>query len=67
MPYQLLEKVDDALDQHARELPSNSVTFQSIIREDTFGEIASYARSEGFCQLASLLEAAEYASFQHAT
>jgi len=67
MSYQLLEKVDDALDQHARELPPNSVTFQSIIREDAFGEIASYARSEGFSQLASLLEAAEYASYPQAT
>ncbi len=62
MAQQILEKVDETLDTYANQLSSSSLTFQSIVREDPWGEIAQYARGEGLRQLANLLENAEYAT-----
>lgn len=59
----LLNKVESALDNYAVQLPSDSMTLQSIIREDTWGEIANFARNEGYVTLASLLEYAECLTF----
>jgi hypothetical protein len=63
MQYSLLEKVDVALDDYANRLPSESLTFQSIMREDAWGDIAYYARGEGLISLAILLEKAEGVSY----
>ena len=58
-----LANIDSALDEYADHLPQDSLTFQSIIREDAWGEIAAYARGEGYFTLADLLEKAEGACF----
>ena len=54
-----LELVDVTLDTYANRLPVSSLTLQSIIREDAWGEIAAYARGEGLSKLAGFLEDAE--------
>ncbi|MDH5544115.1 MAG: hypothetical protein OEZ43_00895 [Gammaproteobacteria bacterium] len=54
-----LEFIEIALDTYASRLPSGSLTLQSIIREDAWGEIAAYARGEGLSKLAQFLEEAE--------
>ena len=61
--HQALATIDTALDEYAEHLPPNSLTFQSIVREDAWGEIASYARGEGYFTLADLLEKAEGACY----
>lgn len=58
-----LAKVETALDEYADHLPNDSLTFQSILREDAWGEIAAYARGEGYFTLADLLEKAEGACY----
>jgi len=58
-----LASIDTALDEYADHLPSDSLTFQSIVREDAWGEIAAYARGEGYFTLADLLEKAEGACY----
>lgn len=58
-----LANIDSALDEYADHLPSDSLTFQSIVREDAWGEIAAYARGEGYVTLADLLEKAEGACY----
>ena len=58
-----LATIDTALDEYADHLPSDSLTFQSIVREDAWNEIASYARGEGYFTLADLLEKAEGACY----
>ena len=54
----LLNRVEMALDEYATKLPNESLTFQSIIREDDWTQIAYVARGEGFSGLANLLEKA---------
>lgn len=63
MPNAALANIDSALDEYANHLPSDSLTFQSILREDAWGEIAAYARGEGYFTLADLLEKAEGACY----
>jgi len=58
-----LASIDTALDEYANHLPNDSLTFQSILREDAWGEIAAYARGEGYETLADLLEKAEGACY----
>lgn len=58
-----LEVIDLTLDTYASRLPIHSLTLQSIIREDAWGEIAAYARGEGLSKLARFLEEAESATF----
>ena len=58
-----LANIDSALDEYANHLPPDSLTFQSILREDAWGEIAAYARGEGYFTLADLLEKAEGACY----
>lgn len=58
----LLNRVESALDEYATKLPNESLTFQSIIREDDWGQIAHAARHEGFNGLANLLETATHQS-----
>lgn len=59
-----LEVIDLTLDTYASRLPVHSLTLQSIIREDAWGEIAAYARGEGLSKLAQFLEEAESATFR---
>ena len=59
----LLNQVEMALDEYASKLPSESLTFQSIIREDDWAVIAQIARSEGLNGLASLLDKATQTSY----
>lgn len=54
----LLNRVELALDEYATKLPNESLTFQSIIREDDWAHIAHVARGEGFSGLANLLDKA---------
>ncbi len=63
MQYAALANIESALDEYADHLPSDSLTFQSIIRDDAWGEIAAYARGEGYTTLADLLEKAEGACY----
>ncbi len=53
------DNIDSTLDVYANRLPEESMTFQAIMREDAWGEIAAYARSEGLNRLADMLEEAE--------
>ena len=62
-----LEMIEVTLDNYANRLPQNSLTFQSILREDAWGEIASYARGEGLNKLAGFLEEAESALYPSMT
>ncbi|MDH5230474.1 MAG: hypothetical protein OEY38_10460 [Gammaproteobacteria bacterium] len=59
-----LARVEATLDHYADHLPESSLTYQSIMREDGWSEIASYARIEGLKSLAEMLEDAEIVSFQ---
>ena len=54
----ILNRVESALDEYAAKLPNESLTFQSIIREDDWTHIAFVARGEGFSGLANLLDTA---------
>lgn len=58
-----LRMVDTTLDTYVNRLPPNSLTFQAILREDAWGEIAAYARGEGLSKLAQFLEDAEGALY----
>lgn len=55
----LFELVDDTLDRYAQHLPQESTTLQAIMNEETWGEIASCARGEGYFDLADFLIQAE--------
>ena len=59
MNHTVLEQIDYTLDAYAVQLPTHSLTRHAIMREDAWGDIASYARCEGFNNLAKMLEDAE--------